>query len=83
MLVERKRHKAGEYYTPEWLVQLIDVFVLWEEKKGGYSKNFRLMKNREYQNFLKKEVLNYHLLENKDVPLFTQMELVTLFFVLG
>jgi len=41
------------------------------------------MKNREYQNFLKKEVLNYHLLENKDVPLFTQMELVTLFFVLG
>ncbi|MFQ6087794.1 MAG: Eco57I restriction-modification methylase domain-containing protein, partial [Candidatus Methanofastidiosia archaeon] len=40
----------------------------------------RSMKNKEYQNFLKKEVLNYHLLENKDVHLFTQMELATLFF---
>ena len=182
-IVERKeRHKAGEYYTPEWLVQLIlnDVFALWEEKKGGvipkildpacgsgtflyhairhliekgislknitknvsgidinpvatiitkanyliaisdlieeseeitlpiYTKDclkspdlfdynvkiekydivignppwvvMRSMKNREYQNFLKKEVLNYHLLENKDVHLFTQMELATLFF---
>jgi len=181
-LVERKeRHKAGEYYTPEWLVQLIlkDVFALWEEKKGGgipkildpscgsgtflcrairhlmekgasledviknvagidinpiatiitkanyliaisdliedseeitlpiYTKDclkspdlsnygkiekydiiignppwvvMRSMKNKEYQNFLKKEVLNYHLLETKDVHLFTQMELATLFF---
>jgi hypothetical protein len=40
----------------------------------------RSMRNKEYQNFLKKEVLNYHLLENKDVHLFTQMELATLFF---
>ncbi len=40
----------------------------------------RSMKNKEYQNFLKKEVLNYHLLEDKDVHLFTQMELATLFF---
>ncbi|MCL0093173.1 SAM-dependent methyltransferase [Dehalococcoidia bacterium] len=181
-IVERKeRHKAGEYYTPEWLVQLIlnSVFALWEEKKGGgtpkildpacgsgtflyyairhliekgtslrdiiksvsgidinpvatiitkanyliaisdliedegitlpiYTKDclkspdlfdydvkiekydiiignppwvvMRSMKNREYQNFLKKEVLSYHLLENKDVHLFTQMELATLFF---
>jgi len=182
-IVEREeRHKDGEYYTPEWLVQLIlnDVFVLWKEKKGGFipkildpacgsgtflyrairhligkraslrdvTKNvagidinpiattitkanyliaisdfiedseeitlpiytkdslkspdlfdydvkiekydmvignppwvvMRSMKNREYQNFLKKEVLNYHLLKNKDVHLFTQMELATLFF---
>lgn len=182
-IIERKeRHKAGEYYTPEWLVQLIldDVLTSWEEgkdrvipkvldpacgsgtflyhairhlvEKGAslrdiiknvagidinpiatliakanylitisdliegseritlpiYTKDclkspdlfdydvkiekydiiignppwvvMRSMKNREYQNFLKKEVLNYHLLENKDVHLFTQMELATLFF---
>lgn len=180
-IIERKeRHKAGEYYTPEWLVQLIlnDVLSLWEDKevipkildpacgsgtflyrairhlieKGAslrdivknvagmdinpiatiitktnyliaisdliedsdelilpiYTKDclkspelfncgvkiekydlvignppwvvMRSMKNKEYQNFLKKEVLNYHLLENKDVHLFTQMELATLFF---
>lgn len=182
-IVERKeRHKAGEYYTPEWLVQLIlnDVFTLWEERKVGvtpkildpacgsgaflyhaikrliekgtflkditknvigidinpvatiitkanyliaisgliedseeitlpiYTKDclkspdlfdydvkiekhdiitgnppwvvMRSMKNKEYQSFLKKEVLNYRLLENKDVHLFTQMELATLFF---
>jgi len=178
-IVERKeRHKAGEYYTPEWLVQLIldDVFALREEKKvipkmldpacgsgtflyraiknliekGASLKDIikkvegidinpiatiitkanyliaisdliedseeitlpvftkdclkspdlfnykidkydiiignppwvvmRSMKNKEYQNFLKKDVLNYHLLEKKDVHLFTQMELATLFF---
>ncbi|MFQ6093438.1 MAG: class I SAM-dependent DNA methyltransferase, partial [bacterium] len=179
-IVEREeRHKAGEYYTPEWLVQLTlnNVLALWEEKKGIpkildpacgsgtflyrairhliekgaslrdivknvagidinpiatiitktnylivisdliedseeitlpiYTKNclkspdlfdydvkikkydivignppwvvMRSMKNKEYQNFLKKEVLNYRLLENKDVHLFTQMELATLF----
>jgi type I restriction-modification system DNA methylase subunit len=182
-IIERdERHKAGEYYTPEWLVQLIlnDVLALWEGRKGSsipkildpacgsgtflyrairylvgkkvslrgiiknvagidinpiattiakanyliaisdliedseeitlpiYTKDclkspdlfdydvkiekydmiignppwvvMRSMKNKEYQNFLKKEVLNYHLLENKDVHLFTQMELATLFF---
>jgi hypothetical protein len=177
-IVEREvRHKAGEYYTPEWLVQLIlnDVFALWKGgipkildpacgsgtflyrsirhliEKGAslsdiiknvagidvnpiaatitkanylmaisdliedseeitlpiYTKDclkspdlfnygkidkydiiignppwvvMRSMKNKEYQNFLKKEVLSYHLLENKDVHLFTQMELATLFF---
>jgi type I restriction-modification system DNA methylase subunit len=34
-IVEREeRHKAGEYYTPEWLVQLIlnDALALWEKK---------------------------------------------------
>lgn len=176
----KERHKAGEYYTPEWLVQVIldDVLPLWENKevipkildpacgsgtflfrairylieKGAslrdivknvvgidinplatfitktnyliamndliedseelnlqiYTKDclksptlfdyntkiekydiiignppwvvMRSIKNKEYQNFLKKEVLNYHLLENKDVHLFTQMELATLFF---
>lgn len=177
-IVEREvRHKAGEYYTPEWLVQLIlnDVFALWKGsipkildpacgsgtflyrsirhfiEKGAplsdiiknvagidvnpiaatitkanylmaisdliedseeitlpiYTKDclkspdlfnygkidkydiiignppwvvMRSMKNKEYQNFLKKEVLSYHLLENKDVHLFTQIELATLFF---
>jgi len=182
-IVERKeRHKVGEYYTPEWLVELIlnEVLLLWEEKrsrvipkiidpacgsgtfvyrairrfveKGAslrdiiesvagidvnpiatiiakanyliaisdliegseeitlpiYTKDclkspdlfdygvkieqcdviignppwvvMRSMKNKQYQNFLKKEVLNYHLLQNKDVHLFTQMELATLFF---
>ena len=182
-IVERKeRHKAGEYYTPEWLVQLIldDVLALRKGKESGvipkildpacgsgtflyrairyligrgaslgdiiknvagidinpiattitkanyliaisdliedskeitvpiYTKDclkspdlfdydmkiekynmiignppwvvMRSMKNKEYQNFLKKEVLNYCLLENKDVHLFTQMELATLFF---
>ncbi len=181
-IVERKeRHKAGEYYTPEWLVQLIlnEVITLWEEREvkaipkildpacgsgsflyrvikilGGkgvsikdiiknvvgmdinplatilakanyliavgdfiedleeitlpiYTKDslkspdlfdydikigydiivgnppwvvMRSMENKEYQNFLKKEILKYHLLENKDVHLFTQMELATLFF---
>jgi len=176
-----ERHKAGEYYTPEWLVQLTleNVFALWEEKKEGIPKildpacgsgtflyrvikclikkgaflkdivknvagmdinpiatiiaktnylmaisnlikgsekiilpiyrkdslNFqeefdygitidkydiivgnppwivmRSMKNKEYQNFLKRETLNYGLLRKKDVHLFTQMELATLFF---
>ncbi|MCD6456070.1 MAG: N-6 DNA methylase [Methanophagales archaeon] len=178
-IIEREvRHKAGEYYTPEWLVQLIlnDALALWEKKDipkildpacgsgtflyrtikillekgislrdiiknvGGidinpiatiitkanyliaisdlvkdleeitlpiYTKDclkspdlfnyeiigkydiiignppwvvMRSMKNKEYQNFLKKEVLSYHLLENKDVHLFTQIELATLFF---
>jgi type I restriction-modification system DNA methylase subunit len=177
-IVEREdRHKAGEYYTPEWLVQLLlnDVFALWKGgipkildpacgsgtflyrairylvEKGAslsdiiknvagidvnpiaatitkanylmaisdliedseeitlpiYTKDclkssdlfnygkidkydliignppwvvMRSMKNKEYQDFLKKEVLSYRLLENKDVHLFTQMELATLFF---
>ncbi len=178
-IIERKdRHKAGEYYTPEWLVQLIldDVFALQGEaipkildpacgsgtflyhtivrliEKGTplrvitksvsgidinpvatiitkanyliaisdliegseeitlpvYTRDclrypdlfdygakigkhdivignppwvvMRSLKDREYQNFLKNEVLSYHLVENKDVHLFTQMELATLFF---
>lgn len=40
----------------------------------------RSIKNNEYQNFLKKEVLKYHLLKHKDVHLFTQMEIATIFF---
>jgi len=38
MLVERKRHKAGEYYTPEWLVQLILNDVYGKRKKGVIPK---------------------------------------------
>jgi SAM-dependent methyltransferase len=182
-VIERKeRHKSGEYYTPEWLVQLIlnDVLALWEKKKSDvipkildgacgsgtflyrairyftekgvslkdivknvagidinpiatiiakanyliaindliegsetitlpiYTKDslkspdlfdydvkiekydviignppwvvMRSVKNKKYQNFLKREVIDYQLLENKDVHLFTQMELATLFF---
>jgi SAM-dependent methyltransferase len=181
IVVKEERHKAGEYYTPEWLVQLIlkEVITLWEEseenvipkildpacgsgtflyhiitilgRKGVpkediiknvvgmdinplatsiakanylmalsdfiedlervtlpiYTKDslkspdlfdydaeidydiivgnppwvvMRAMGNKEYQNFLKKEALKYHLLEKKDVHLFTQMELATLSF---
>jgi SAM-dependent methyltransferase len=178
---QEERHKAGEYYTPEWLVQLIlnEAITLWEKgeekaipkildpacgsgtflyhiinilgRKGAskediiknvvgmdinplatiiakgnylmalgnsienlervtlpiYTKDslkspdlfdygaekdydiivgnppwvvMRSMKNKEYQNFLKKEFFKYHLLEKRDVHLFTQMELATLSF---
>lgn len=182
IIQRRERHKAGEYYTPEWLVQVIlkEVTYLWGEKKdkaipkildpacgsgafifraieilrrkkvsmrdilkkvegvdinpiataiakanyliaiadmiknsdeitlplytgdslkprGAFYDNvksekydiiignppwvvMRSMKNKEYQNFLKKEILEYGLLEKRDVHLFTQMELATLFF---
>ncbi|MGC9069519.1 MAG: HsdM family class I SAM-dependent methyltransferase [Thermoprotei archaeon] len=181
-LVEKKeRHKAGEYYTPEWLAQLIlsEVFEIWrkEHKKIprildpacgsgtflfsaihflrdeygglisledilnniigidinplacliakanylialGYTpekkymikifipiyladalklpKNtlqeadiivgnppwivMRNVKNKEYQEYLKKEVLEYSLLDKEDVHLFTQIEMASLFF---
>jgi len=182
-IIEREeRHKAGEYFTPEWLVQLIlkEVILLWEQKKGKvipkildpacgsgtflyhaikilrekqtsmrdivknvegidinpiaamitkvnylmaigdiiensneitlpiYIKDslktpdlfdnvweiekydiivgnppwvvMRSIKGKDYQNFLKEEILKYSLLDNKDVHLFTQIELATLFF---
>ena len=179
-LVEKnERHKAGEYYTPEWLSQLIllEVFDIWENEQKkipkildpacgsgtflcnaihlirnrysevslrdildsvigidinplacliakanyliaiGYTpekhigkitipiylgdalklpKNIvqkadiiignppwivmRNIKNKEYQEFLKNEVLNYKLLEKEDVHLFTQIEMASLFF---
>jgi type I restriction-modification system DNA methylase subunit len=40
----------------------------------------RSIKNKEYQNFLKNEVFKYKLLEKKDVHLFTQIEIASLFF---
>lgn len=35
MIEQGERHKAGEYYTPEWLTQLIlsEVLHLWYEKR--------------------------------------------------
>jgi hypothetical protein len=40
----------------------------------------RYIENRDYQNFLKEEALHYQLLESKQIHLFTQMEIATLFF---
>jgi SAM-dependent methyltransferase len=40
-MIERgERHKAGEYYTPEWLSQLIvrEVLHLWGEDKKGFPR---------------------------------------------
>jgi SAM-dependent methyltransferase len=40
-LIERgERHKAGEYYTPEWLSQLIlrEVFQFWSRDNKGLPK---------------------------------------------
>ncbi len=176
-LVERKeRRKAGEYYTPEWLTQIIllEVFNLWlKERKdppklldpacgsgtflcnaihilkerftlmslkeilnsvigidinplacmiakanylialGDFVKKgvsifipiywgdalklplkkkvdiivgnppwivMRNIKNKDYQDYLKKEVLRYELLDKDDVHLFTQIEMASLFF---
>lgn len=40
----------------------------------------RSIKNRTHQNYLKKEILKYKLLDKRDAHLFTQMEMATLFF---
>lgn len=40
----------------------------------------RSLRSKEYQEFLKREILNYGLLQQRDVHLFTQLELATLFF---
>jgi len=40
-IVERgERHRIGEYYTPEWLVQLIlkEAVSLWKEKNQGFPR---------------------------------------------
>ena len=40
-IVERgERHRIGEYYTPEWLVQLIlkEAVGLWKEKNQGFPR---------------------------------------------
>ncbi|MBD3350585.1 MAG: N-6 DNA methylase [Candidatus Lokiarchaeota archaeon] len=40
----------------------------------------RSIKNKKYQDFLKKEVLKYKLLDTSDVHLFSQIEMAALFF---
>jgi len=40
----------------------------------------RYVENKEYQDFLKKRVFEYNLLEKNQIELFTQMEMATLFF---
>jgi len=40
----------------------------------------RNIKNKDYQDYLKKEVLKYGLLDSDDVHLFTQIEMASLFF---
>jgi len=184
LIARGERHKAGEYYTPEWLTQLVlsEVLKLWYEKHQGiprildpacgsgtflcnairflkeklsnerlesdkalniilnnvfgidinplavllakanyllalgdlikkgisitlpiytgdalkFPKNklgdfdilignppwivMRSIKNREYQDLLKSEIIRYKLLRKNDIHLFTQMEMATLFF---
>ncbi|MHA1686495.1 MAG: Eco57I restriction-modification methylase domain-containing protein, partial [Candidatus Heimdallarchaeaceae archaeon] len=41
----------------------------------------RYIENKDYQDFIKKEVFNYKLLDSSDVKLFTHMEMATLFFM--
>jgi len=41
----------------------------------------RYIENKDYQDFVKKEVINYRLLDSSDVKLYTHMELATLFFM--
>jgi len=41
----------------------------------------RYIENKDYQDFIKKEVLDYGLLDSSDVKLFTHMEMATLFFM--
>ncbi len=41
---------------------------------------FRYVDNKEYQEFLKQQVFDYGLLSPKEINLFTQMEMATLFF---
>jgi len=182
LIEKEERHKAGEYYTPEWLTQLIllEVFSIWKKEhknppkildpacgsgtflynaihflkeeygssisledilnnvvgidinplaclvaKANYlialgdtfmKKEYKInidipillddalklpkntlqefdiivgnppwivmrnIKNKEYQEYLKKEVLKYNLLNKEDVHLFSQIEMATLFF---
>ena len=40
----------------------------------------RSIKNKNYQNFVKKEMIRYHLLNNGDVHLHTQLDISALFF---
>ena len=40
----------------------------------------RSIDNKSYQEFLKKQVFDYNLLKSKQIKLFTQMEMATLFF---
>ncbi len=45
-LVEKEeRHKAGEYYTPEWLAQLIllEVFSIWKKEQSERGKLPRIL----------------------------------------
>lgn len=42
--------------------------------------SMRYIENKDYQNFLKGEILRYQLLDSKQIHLFTQMEIATLFY---
>lgn len=68
-----------------WLSNTYAPIVLAESRFDVIVGNppwvsMRYFEDAGYQNFLKKEVIKYGLLDKKEVHLFTQMEMATLFF---
>ena len=71
-----------------WIFMLRNVYapiVLAESKFDVVVGNppwiaMRFVENKDYQDFLKQQVLAYELLDSSQVHLFTQMEAATLFF---
>ena len=71
-----------------WVFMLSNIYapvILSRSKFDIVSGNppwiaMRYIENRNYQDFLKDEVLSYSLLESDQVHLFTHMEMATLFF---
>jgi SAM-dependent methyltransferase len=71
-----------------WVFMLSNIYapvILSKSKFDIVSGNppwiaMRYIENKNYQNFLKDEILSYNLLESDQVHLFTHMEMATLFF---
>lgn len=71
-----------------WVFMLNNMYapiILSKSKFDIVSGNppwiaMRYIENKNYQNFLKDEILSYSLLESDQVNLFTHMEMATLFF---
>jgi SAM-dependent methyltransferase len=71
-----------------WVFMLSNIYapiILTQSKFNMVVGNppwiaMRYIENRNYQDFLKQQVLAYDLLDSKEVHLFTHMEMATLFF---
>lgn len=71
-----------------WIFILSNLYapIFFKEKKFDIIVGnppwlvLRNLENKEYQGYIKKEIFQYGLLSNKDIKLFTHMELATLFF---